>query len=270
MKSILIDYQKSASICDCVIHILVLLAQIGIQSRLSILRSNILECIDGVSLLHVDRFSLQNNIFSLFLELCDSDFSADILVSCRCFDICVKTLERVLRNENEDSDGQVTLKALRVIQSVASEGSNAMGPFLSTGGYGVLIQLWKATSGRLDVQLNLLETLLRLLQHEDGNKVLAPLQVPDALLNHPDAFANRLLVAPIWSCIRFYVQRHSPLLKTASIQLILTAAVRYGKEFAMEEEFVFHLSWTLFTLTSLRSTVSLFRRRLLRCPAVAT
>ena len=40
MKSILIDYQKSASICDCVIHILVLLAQIGIQSRLSILRSN--------------------------------------------------------------------------------------------------------------------------------------------------------------------------------------------------------------------------------------
>ena len=148
MKSILIDYQKSASICDCVIHILVLLAQIGIQSRLSILRSNILECIDGVSLLHVDRFSLQNNIFSLFLELCDSDFSADILVSCRCFDICVKTLERVLRNENEDSDGQVTLKALRVIQSVASEGSNAMGPFLSTGGYGVLIQLWKATSGR--------------------------------------------------------------------------------------------------------------------------
>lgn len=259
MKTILIDYQKSASICDCVIHILVLLAQIGMQSRLSILRSNILECIDGVSLLHMDRFSLQNNIFSLFLELCDSDFSADILVSCRCFDICVKTLERVLRNENEDPDGQVTLKALRVIQSVVSEGSNVMGPFLSTGGYSVLVQLWKSTSGRLDVQLNLLETLLRLLQHEDGNKVLAPLSIPDTLLNHSDAFTNRLLVAPMWSCIRFYVQRHSPLLKTASIQLILTASIRYGREFAMEEEFVFHLSWTLFTLTSLRSLVVVFR-----------
>lgn len=84
LKSLLTQYQNTSSICESIIHILVLLSQIGSQSRLSIIRSNILENIDAVALFHVDRKSLCSNILTLFLELSDSAVGADTLVSVHC------------------------------------------------------------------------------------------------------------------------------------------------------------------------------------------
>lgn len=250
MKSLLTQYQNSPSICDCIIHILVLLSQIGSQSRLSIIRSNILENIDAVAFLHIDRKSLNSNIFTLFLELSDSTTGADMLVSVHCFDICVKMIQKLVRKERSEVENDIIVKAFQVIRSIVEKGTNVMASFLVTSGYSVIEEVWKMNPSQLDIQQALLVALMCLLQHEEGNEVLGNVDIPKLLLTEPPV--NRILVAPLWSCIRFFVQRHSKLINTTNLQQILQGASRYGREYPQEEVFVFHLSWTLFTISSLR------------------
>ena len=250
LKSLLTQYQNTPSICDSIIHILVLLSQIGSQSRLSIIRSNVLENIDAVALFHIDRKSLCSNILTLFLELSDSTVGADTLVSVHCFEISVKIIQRLIRNNRSEVENEMLVKAFQVIQSVVERGTNVMNAFLNTSGYAVIEEVWKANPPQLDIQQALLSALMCLLQHEEGNDVLVNMSLPSLLLAEP--LVNRLLVGLLWSCIRFFVQRHSKLITTTNLQQILQGAASYGKEYPQEEVFVFHLSWTLFTISSLR------------------
>ena len=250
LKSLLTQYQNTSSICESIIHILVLLSQIGSQSRLSIIRSNILENIDAVALFHVDRKSLCSNILTLFLELSDSAVGADTLVSVHCFEISVKIIQRLILNDRCEVENEMLVKAFQVIQSVVERGTNVMNAFLNTSGYAVIEEVWKANPPQLDIQQALLSALLSLLQHEEGNDALTNLSLPSLLLTEP--LVNRLLVGSLWSCIRFFVQRHSKLITTTNLQQILQGAASYGKAYPQEEVFVFHLSWTLFTISSLR------------------
>ena len=146
---------------------------------------------------------------------------------------------------------QVILEALRVIQVMVEKGTNVMPLFLLASGYPTLIELWSAKNTSLKIQQAILSIFFRLLQYEDGNEVLKTFSLPTVLLGEETTIVDAPLVALLWSCIRYFVQRHGKLVSSEDMARILNAAVQYGSIFPSDEVFVFHLSWTLFTLTSL-------------------
>ena len=252
LKAILVRFEKQRSICDCIIHILVLMSQIGPQSRRSILRSEILSNIDTVVILHIDHITNITNAFTLFKEMADSDEGTDAIINYGAINIAVKVIHRMFHADDKGEEVmQVILDALRVIQVMAEKGTNVMPFFLLASGYPTLIELWSAKDISLKIQQAILSIFFRLLQYEDGNEVLKTFSLPLALLGEETTIVDEPLVALLWSCIRYYVQRHGKLISSEDIIRILNAAAQYGSLFPADEVFVFHLSWTLFTLTSL-------------------
>ena len=116
LKDILVRFEKQRSICDCIIHILVLMSQIGPQSRRSILRSEILRNIDTVVILHINHITNITNAFTLFIEMADSDEGTDAIINYGAINIAVKVIHRMFHGEDRGEEVmQVILEALRVI-----------------------------------------------------------------------------------------------------------------------------------------------------------
>lgn len=229
------------------------MSQIGPQSRLSILRSSILSNIDTVVLLHVNHVTNITNVFTLFMELADSDSGVDTVISLGAINIAMKVIHHMLHATDIDEDvNDIILHVLQTVQVIVERSTNIMPFFLLASGYNTLMEVWLASStiASSKIHQTVLSILFRLLQYEEGDEVLKHLSFPRSLLGEEGTLIASSMVSQLWACIRYFVQRHGKLVTSEDLARILNAAVHYGEEFPLDEVFVFHLSWTLFTLTS--------------------
>ena len=139
LKDILVKYQKSISICASIIQIVVLISQIGEQTRLSILQSNILQNIDTVVCLQSSNPSLLINVFSLFYELSDSSYGCDCLIQNQCYEICYSVIQQVKRSNLREREDIIN-KVLSVIQRTVEKGKKGLETFENSNGLTIIMK----------------------------------------------------------------------------------------------------------------------------------
>lgn len=225
MQCILKDYSSSASICDCIIHILVRVAQIGPQSRVSILRSGILSNMDTVLIIHMARCSLVCNIMQLFTDLAEVPSGVTFLLDSNCFSASLRAIDLCVK-EGSKEKFDVVCKALQFVQSIMTKNECAFACFEKNGGFELLLECWKQSEHSVQVRKELLICLSEILQYEEGNAKLEELRVLPTLLEEEKGHSVVYYISEFWNSVNMFIQFHSEVVSKEDCDLILLLATR--------------------------------------------
>ena len=225
LQSILKDYSSSASICDCITHILVRVAQIGPQSRVSILKSGILANMDTVLIIHISRSSLVCNIMLLFSDLAEVPSGVTFLIESNCFSASLRAIDLCTKEESKEKC-EVVCKALQFVQIVVAKNERVFNCFVKNGGFTTLMECWKKSGHFAQVRKEALICLGEVLQYEEGNAQLAAEKVLPTLLAEEEKHSTEYYLPEFWNAVNMFIQFHSALLTSDDCDLLLLLATR--------------------------------------------
>lgn len=223
------------------------MSQIGEQTRLSILQSNILDNIDTVVFLHTSRSSLLENIFTLFYELSESPYGCECLVNSRCYEICLKVIQHVKKAKMIEKE-EIISKAVSVIERTIEKGKTGVDPFLITYGIPILMDSFETMS--VSVKRDILCCMTLLLQSENEDESFESYDYLSWLLSPSHVSLDSSLVRYMWSCCHSFIRFHSSLITTDHIQLIINQMNLDCREYLKKESIITVIIDTLLSLVS--------------------
>lgn len=223
------------------------MSQIGEQTRLSILQSNILENIDTVVFLHTSRSSLLENIFTLFYELSDSPYGCECLVNSRCYEICLKVIQHIKKAKMTGKE-EIISKAVSVIERTIEKGKKGVDPFLITYGIPILMESFDVVS--VSVKRDLLCCMTLLLQSENDDESFESYDFLSWLFSPSHASVDSSLVRYVWCCCHSFIRFHSSLITTDHIHLIINQMCLDCREYLKKESIITAIIDTLLSLVS--------------------
>lgn len=239
LQSILKDYSSSASICDCITHILVRVAQIGPQSRVSILKSGILANMDTVLIIHISRSSLVCNIMLLFSDLTEVPSGVTFLIESNCFSASLRAIDLCAKEESKEKC-EVVCKALQFVQIVVAKNERVFNCFVKNGGFTTLMECWKKSGHFAQVRKEALICLGEVLQYEEGNAQLAAEKVLPTLLAEEEKHSTEYYLPEFWNAVNMFIQFHSALLTSDDCDLLLLLATRSLAQDAQDAQHAEH------------------------------
>ena len=257
LKDILVKYQKSISICASIIQIVVLISQIGEQTRLSILQSNILQNIDTVVCLQSSNPSLLINVFSLFYELSDSSYGCDCLIQNQCYEICYSVIQQVKRSNLREREDIIN-KVLSVIQRTVEKGKKGLETFENSNGLTIIMKCYDDTES-ISLKENILNCINFLLQLIEKKETIQTLHIISWLFNPSHTTKYKSIHHAIWLCCRSFIQFHASLLNKEDFHMIINYLLIDCKEYLQNEGLMNDIVTTLHAIIVTSSFIPYFQ-----------